>query len=90
MTQENSQPIFRTRSGPVSTAVWENIIEKDGKEITLLNMKFQRGYKDKETGEWKNTESFTPQSLPHLLTNVLVTVVHFANINSNNSDDIPV
>jgi len=90
MSQENSQPIFKTRSGTVSTAVWENTIKKNGEELTLYNIKFQRSYKDRETGEWKNTDSFTPQSLGNLLTNVLATAMHFANINPNNSDDIPI
>jgi hypothetical protein len=90
MSQENSQPIFKTRSGTVSTAVWENTIKKNGEELTLYNIKFQRSYKDGETGEWKNTDSFTPQSLGNLLINVLATAMHFANINPNNSDDIPI
>ena len=90
MSQENSQPIFKTHSGAVSTAVWENKIEKDGEEITLYNIKFQRSYRDAETGEWKNTESFTPQSLGNLLINVLVTALHFADNKAKNSDDIPV
>lgn len=90
MSQENSQPFFTTRSGAVSTAVWENTIKKNGEELTLYNIKFQRGYKDGETGKWKNTDSFTPQSLGNLLINVLATAMHFANIKSNNSDDIPI
>jgi hypothetical protein len=90
MSQEKLQPFFKTRSGLVSTAVWENKIEIDGEERTLFNIKFQRGYKDKETGEWKNTDSFTIQSLGSLLVNVLATAMHFANLEPDNADDLPV
>lgn len=91
MAHENPQPVFKFRSGMVSTAIWENKIEKDGEEITLYNITFQRSYKNQETGKWENTESFNPQSLGPLLMNVFVAAMHFASININNSsDDIPI
>ena len=71
----------------MSAAVWENSIQTDKGPKTVENITFQRGYKDMEMGQWKNTDSFTPASLGNLLAVVLHAIV---SCNVEETDDIPV
>lgn len=72
---EKNKPLRKFRSAFVSGAVWENTIQTDDGPKTVQNITFQRSYQDSETGEWKNTDSFTPSSLGNLLAVVLQTIV---------------
>ena len=85
--QDNSKPVKRLRTGSVSCAVWENQIEKDGQTITLQNITFQRSYRDPETGQWRHTESFTPQSLGNLLITVFKAATECCRTDEDNPED---
>ena len=87
MSQEKTKPVQKFRYGLVSCAVWENTIEKDGKTITLQNLTFQRSYRDKETGQWKNTDSFTPQSLGNLLITVLDAATELCRVDQDSPEN---
>ncbi len=87
MTEPKQKPIRKFRSGSVSAAVWENTIQTDDGPKTVENITFQRSYKDTETGQWKNTDSYTPASLGNLLAVVLQAIVSCA---AEEADDIPV
>ena len=87
MAEPKQKPIRKFRSGPVSAAVWENTIQTDDGPKTVENVTFQRSYKDAETGQWKNTDSYTPASLGNLLAVVLQAIVSCA---AEEADDIPV
>ncbi|MCP4608785.1 MAG: hypothetical protein GY845_08730 [Planctomycetes bacterium] len=65
--EKNSKPVSTFRSGTVSAAVWNNTVQTEEGEKAVQNITFQRGYKDPETGQWKNTDSYTPASLGNLL-----------------------
>jgi len=68
---KNTKPVKRFRSGDCSASIWENIHEKDGRSIALYSIRFQRRYKDAESGKWNHTESFNTSSLDNLLALVL-------------------
>ena len=87
MTEPKQKPTRKLKSGLVSLAVWENTIQTDNGPKTVQNITVQRGYKDTETGQWKNTDSFTPASLGNLLAVVLQAIV---SCNTEEVDDIPV
>lgn len=87
MSEPKQKPTRKFRSSSVSAAVWENTIQTDNGPKTVQNVTFQRGYKDVETGQWKNTDSFTPASLGNLLAVILQTIV-FCNVDEG--DDIPI
>ena len=57
-------PEHVVRIGSTSASVFANTVERDGKQVTVRNVKLQRRYKDKETGEWKSNASFTLSELP--------------------------
>jgi hypothetical protein len=76
--QTHSKPIRKVRSGLVTASVWENPVEKgDGETVTLHSIRFQRSYQDSE-GQWKNTDSFTPQSLGPLLITIIRLALEFS------------
>ena len=87
MSEPKQKPSGKFKSGPVSCAVWENSIQTDNGSKTVQNITFQRSYKDAETGQWKNTESFTPASLGNLLAVVLQAIV---SCNVDEGDDVPI
>ena len=54
-------PVMKFRSGAVSATVWENA-RKDGG--LYPSVKLARSYRDKQTGDWKETSSFSVNDLP--------------------------
>lgn len=63
-------PIFKIGplSGGISVAVWNNDIQMDGGELrTVRSISISpRRYRDRQTGEWKSTNSFRPNDLAAL------------------------
>jgi len=87
MSEPKQKPTKKFRSGHVSSAVWENIIQTNDGPKTVENITFQRSYTDSETGQWKNTDSFTPASLGNLLAVVVQAIV---SCNAEETEGIPV
>ncbi|MFA6132820.1 MAG: hypothetical protein WC869_02245 [Phycisphaerae bacterium] len=66
--QQGSPPIKEFRvGGGIKVAIWRNETEQDGRTVVQYSTKPQRRYRDRQTGEWKTTEYFRPQDLPHLI-----------------------
>ena len=59
-----SKPIEVIRVGAVNVSIFENIVMKDGKTLTIPKAVFQVRYKDKTTGEWKSTSSLSVNDIP--------------------------
>ena len=57
-------PIAKFRAGQVSSALWENDIQVRGQTIKILKATVQRRYKDKDSGEWKSSTSFSRNEIP--------------------------
>jgi len=56
---------FRTRG--LSVAVWENDgFTRDRQPIKYHTVTLRKSYKDQETGEWKDSNTFFPDDLPRL------------------------
>ena len=66
-------PIAKFKAGAVSSALWENEIEVNGKTVTILKATVQRRYKDKE-GNWQSSGSFW--SAPVLCTSCYESISH--------------
>jgi hypothetical protein len=58
------QPIAKFRAGQVSSALWENDIQVRGGTVKILKATVQRRYKDKDSGEWKSSMSFSRNEIP--------------------------
>jgi hypothetical protein len=53
------------RAGPISATLWKNqVLTKEGKQAEFMSVTFKRSYKDKETDEWKETNSLNVRDLP--------------------------
>ena len=57
------KPIAKIRAGSVSCALWENDINVDGQEKTVLKASLDRRYKD-SNGNWKSSGSFSRNEIP--------------------------
>ena len=87
MTETKQKPVRKYRSGLVSLAVWENTIQTENGPKTVENITVQRSYTDTETGQWRNTDSFTPASLGNLMAVVLQAII---SCNTEEADNIPI
>jgi len=85
MSEPKQKPTKKLRCSNVSGAVWENTIQTNDGPKTVQNITFQRSYRD-DTGQWKNTDSFTPASLGNLLAVILQAIVSC----NAETDDIPI
>ena len=56
-------PIAKFKAGAVSSALWENEIEVNGKTVTMLKATVQRRYKDKDDN-WQSSGSFSRNEIP--------------------------
>ena len=57
-------PVAKFRAGQVSAALWRNEIQVRGQTIKVLKATVQRRYKDKDSGEWKSSMSFSRNEIP--------------------------
>ena len=58
-------PEMTFRAGAISATVWKNtIVRKDGSPADIMSVTFKRSYKDKETDQWKETNSLRTMDLP--------------------------
>jgi hypothetical protein len=57
-------PDSKVRCGAVQATVWSN---KVGENV-IQSVTIQKSYKDKDSGEWKNTTSFKLSEIPHIIT----------------------
>lgn len=60
-----TKPVKKFRSGGVSAAVFENLVDVNGAQVRKFSVQIQRTYKDKD-GEFKRTNSFGEHELPRL------------------------
>ena len=97
MTEENTKPkpLHKVQIGSVSGSCWPNRVEKNGETRIFKTFSFQRSYKDPQTKEWKNFDSFTLASLGNLIMAIiLIAVKEFLERKDTDEvlpdDDIPV
>ena len=62
---QNSPPIKTFRAGRAQAAVFENQVERDGKEVSRRSIKINKRYKDKDD-KWQSTAYFYPDELGDL------------------------
>jgi len=58
-----NKPEKKIRAGPVTATIWQNISQKDGKEVSYKTISLDRVYKDKNN-EWQNTSVLRVNDLP--------------------------
>ncbi len=84
-------PIAKFRAGQVSSALWENDIQVRGQTIKILKATVQRRYKDKYSGEWKSSMSFSRNEIPlatHCLQKAFERIVEAQNGSSGESNNV--
>lgn len=84
-------PIAKFRAGQVSSALWENDIQVRGQTIKILKATVQRRYKDKDSGEWKSSTSFSRNEIPlaiYCLQKAFEKIVEAQNGSSDDSNNV--
>lgn len=62
---EGNKPEIRIRCGAIGVTVWKNTLtKKSGEEAEYNTVSFERRYMEKESGEWKSTNSMRVNDLP--------------------------
>ena len=56
-------PVAKFRAGQISSAVWQNTIQVQGKAVTVLKATVQRRYMDKNN-TWQSSGSFGRNEIP--------------------------
>ena len=59
-----NQPKQKFKAGGISATVWGNETIKGNEVVSYNTISIERTYKDKESGEWKNTNSLRVSDLP--------------------------
>jgi hypothetical protein len=63
--ETNNLPEKDFKAGAISATVWKNLVTtQDGRQTEVRNVTFRRVYKDKETNEWKVSNSLRAMDLP--------------------------
>lgn len=54
-------PAKELRSGKLKVAIWQNSTEQDGQTVLQYSVTWQKRYRDRQSGEWKNSQSLFPE-----------------------------
>ena len=57
-------PVREIRCWPVKGSAWLNLTIRNDKIVDVPLVKINRSYKDRNTGEWKNVDTFYIEDLP--------------------------
>jgi len=62
----DNKPEHKFVCGSISATIWNNVTQKDGKDVSFKNVVVERRYKD-SNGAWKGTNSFRLNDLPKII-----------------------
>ena len=62
--QDPKQPIKEFRVAGISVADWCNEAEQDGRVIRRYSVRLKKRYRDRQTGEWKDSDYLFADDLP--------------------------
>ena len=84
-------PVAKFRAGQVSAALWQNDIQIRGQTVKVLKATVQRRYKDKDSGEWKSSMSFSRNEIPlaiYCLGKAFEKIIEAQNGSSDNGNSV--
>jgi len=66
MAQQTKQrPEREFRSGRITTSIWAQEADRNGRRVVQFSIRFQKRYRDKN-GAWQDSSTFFPNELPRL------------------------
>ena len=81
-------PVAKFKAGQISSAVWQNTIQVQGKAVTVLKATVQRRYMDKNN-TWQSSGSFSRNEIPlaiHCLQQAFEKIIEVQHEDSSNSN----
>lgn len=82
----NTAPVAKFRAGQISSAVWKNQQQINGKSVTMYKASVQRRYCDKD-GNWKSSGSFSRNEIPLAIFCLNKALEEIIDIQNNSSED---
>lgn len=64
--QPASRPEKEFRAGRASASIWRNESVQDGRTVVDFNIRIQKRFFDRQSGEWRETDYFFPNELSDL------------------------
>ena len=61
-----NKPVQEYRAGALSIAIWESEIERQDKTVIRHSAKIEKRYYDKQSGQWKTSNSYFADDLLRL------------------------
>jgi hypothetical protein len=83
-------PLAKYKAGPVSSALWQDIVQMPRGAVKILKATVQRRYKDKN-GEWRSSGSFNRNEIPlaiHCLQKVFEKIIELQNEDSGTGNNV--
>ena len=63
--QEPNRPVAEFRvGGTITASVWENTVQRDGRDITTYSVQIQKRYFCKADQDWKTSKSLYANDIP--------------------------
>lgn len=66
MSTQPNQPVKTFRSGGISASVWRNDVVQNGQTVVNHSVTLQKRYRDRRTGEWRDSGTFFMSDLPRV------------------------
>ena len=82
--KDSQQPIKQFKAAGMKAAIWRNEREEDGRTVVRHSVRISKSYRDRQTGDWKETDYYYANDLPRL---VLVAQQAFEYIALKESED---
>ena len=82
-------PVAKFKAGQISSAVWQNTIQVQGKAVTVLKATVQRRYMDKNN-TWQSSGSFSRNEIPlaiHCLQKAFEKIIETQHEDSDNGNN---
>jgi len=81
-------PDKKFRAGAIAATIWKNQGTSNlGESTEFYTVSFERSFKDKTTGEWRNTSSLRQMDLPKAIL-VLSKAYEYLTLNKNENEGI--
>ena len=86
---EPQQPVKEFRVGGFSAAIWRNETNKDGRTIVQHSVRARKRFRDRATGEWRESDYLFAEDIPRLQL-VLAKAYEFIALKESEDDsDLP-
>ena len=82
-----AEPEETFRVGAIQASVFKNARKVKGKDVELYSVSFQKRYKEKDSDNWKSTNSLNPNDIPKAMLVLLQAFSYVSEKQGQSNDD---